>query len=395
MGFKIIRSFTIYQILFTFAGSLTFATYTLFLRRHGLSFLESNTVNMFFMLGITLFEIPTGMIGDYFGRKFSIVISCFLSALGFMVYGFSATFFWFVVSEIIIAIGRTFSSGSDIAWLKDSLDEINHDHNLEHLISVMKYKSSAMVIVGGVAGNYLYQYGINLPWFAAAILSLLAMVFVMIAFKERPRVFAEKEHRTFKKFWQSWTEAFKLLKENRSLQLLTALQFSWIFCMMAPNMTWAPMINENLGRPDLVKWFWMAIALAVTAGNYVSSRYARNGQSIKNVMRAQLITSIPLLAIFALSPITLVGILLINEFGRGLARAAIDSLPNQYIPASIRATTLSAISMFEHIGALLGLLLFGYLGDRLGIQMTWFIAGTLLLLAMLLYIPIFKNLKKV
>lgn len=392
MGKKIIRTFTIYQVLFTVAGSLTFATYTIFLRAHGLSFFESSIINVFFMLGIMVFEIPTGMIGDYFGRKPSIVISCLLNAIGMIIYCFAGNLSLFIAAEIIIALGRTFSSGSDIAWLKDSLDEISHDHNLEHLLAVMKYKSSFMVIIGGFVGSFIYQSNIAWPFLASGLLYIVALCFVFFSFKETPRLFATPQERNFSAFWKSWQTAGALLKESRTLQLIGILQFSWMFCMMAANMTWGPLINEQLKRPNLVGWFWVLIALAITVGNYISSRYAKNGKSIRNLIRAHLITALPLLGIFLLSPGVLVIILLINEFGRGLSRAAIDAMPNQFIPASIRATTLSAISMFEHLGAVLGLVFFGIISDRLGIQASWFIAGLLMLAALMIYVPLRKKL---
>lgn len=391
MGAKIIRTFTIYQILYTLGGTMTFATYTLFLRAHGLSFFDSGIVNIFFMIGIMVFEIPTGMIGDYFGRKNAMIASCILNSIGFALYGFSDTFLWFIMAELTIAAGRTFSSGSDIAWLKDSLDEINHDHNLEHLLAIVKTKTSAMVIFGGVIGNYIYQSNISLPYFASAILYLLAMGFVFIAFKEKTNLPAEHLKKTMSGFWQTWVDAGRLMKENHILQLLALLQFSWMFCIAAANMTWAPLINETLGRPDLVKWFWVIIALAVGGGNYISSKIARNGQSLKNLIRAQLVTAIPLLAIFFLSPFTFASILLINEFGRGLSQAAMDSLPNRYIPSQIRATTLSVISMIEHFGAILGLLTFGVISDHFGVQSSWFVSGVILLIALAIYIPLQKK----
>ena len=65
-----------YLILFlsSFAVSTISATYVLFLLSQGLDLLQVNLVNVAFMVGIFIFEIPTGAYADNFGRRKSLVI---------------------------------------------------------------------------------------------------------------------------------------------------------------------------------------------------------------------------------------------------------------------------------------------------------------------------------
>ena len=68
------------------------ATYALFLLSNGLTVLQMNLVNTAFMIGNFIFEIPTGVYADFFGRKKSYLIHAALLSLSGFIYFFSRSF---------------------------------------------------------------------------------------------------------------------------------------------------------------------------------------------------------------------------------------------------------------------------------------------------------------
>ena len=74
-------------------------------------------------LTVLLSEVPTGVIADTVSRKWSIVISHVLMGLGMLVTGFVTAFGALVIAQMLWGFGWTFSSGADVAWVTDELDD--------------------------------------------------------------------------------------------------------------------------------------------------------------------------------------------------------------------------------------------------------------------------------
>ncbi|MEO8475669.1 MAG: MFS transporter [Actinomycetota bacterium] len=70
-----------------------------------------------------VFELPTGVVADTFGRRVSVVIGVVGTGVAFIVLGFAGTYSMAVVSQVLFGIFATFTSGADVAWLTDEIGE--------------------------------------------------------------------------------------------------------------------------------------------------------------------------------------------------------------------------------------------------------------------------------
>ena len=145
----------IFSLLFNFSHAFFFATYQLFLASRGMDLLEINIINMFFMMGIFLFEVPTGAFADNFGRKKSIVLGCLLLSVSFLVYFSGNNLATFVVAELIGALGATFLSGALEAWVVDSLAYHDYGEDLTRVFRQEAYFKGFSIIVASLIGGYL------------------------------------------------------------------------------------------------------------------------------------------------------------------------------------------------------------------------------------------------
>ena len=68
------RLYLVLTLLTTLAASLIWGINTLFLLDAGLSSTEAFVANAFYTLGMVLFEIPTGVVADTRGRRFSFLL---------------------------------------------------------------------------------------------------------------------------------------------------------------------------------------------------------------------------------------------------------------------------------------------------------------------------------
>jgi MFS family permease len=168
----------------TLAASLIWGINTIFLLDAGLSNLEAFAANAFFTAGMVLFEVPTGVVADLWGRRASFLLGtvtlAVTTALYVLLWQVEAPFWQWAVVSLLLGLGFTFFSGAVEAWLVDALAATGYEGQLEAVFARGQAISGAGMLAGSVAGGYIAQL-INLgaPFVLRA--GILAVMFVAAA----------------------------------------------------------------------------------------------------------------------------------------------------------------------------------------------------------------------
>lgn len=145
----------------TLAASFIWGINTLFLLDAGLSNLEAFAANAFFTAGMVIFEVPTGVVADTFGRRTSYLLGTVTLAASTLVYyflwGLDAPFWSWALVSVLIGLGFTFFSGATEAWLVDALDYAGYEGGLERVLGRGQMVSGAAMLGGSVAGGVIAQ----------------------------------------------------------------------------------------------------------------------------------------------------------------------------------------------------------------------------------------------
>src|SRR6186713_2062035 len=119
------RTYLALTLLTTLAASFIWGINTLFLLDAGLSNTEAFAANAFFTLGQVIFEVPTGVVADTRGRRFSFMLGAgtlLVSTLLYLVmWNLHAPLWGWAIASILLGLGFTFFSGATEAWLVDAL----------------------------------------------------------------------------------------------------------------------------------------------------------------------------------------------------------------------------------------------------------------------------------
>jgi len=145
----------------TLAASFIWGINTLFLLDAGLSNLEAFAANAFFTAGMVLFEVPTGVVADGWGRRVSFLLGTATLAVSTLLYyllwQFSAAFWAWAVVSVLLGLGFTFFSGAVEAWLVDALHFSGYDGALETVLGRGQMISGTAMLIGSVAGGAIAQ----------------------------------------------------------------------------------------------------------------------------------------------------------------------------------------------------------------------------------------------
>jgi len=155
------RTYLVLLLGNTLAASLIWGINTIFLLDAGLSNLEAFAANAFFTAGMVLFEVPTGVVADTVGRRFSYLLGTLTLAgstlLYVLLWQFEAPFWQWAVVSVLIGLGFTFFSGAVEAWLVDALTATGFSGTLESVFSRGQVVTGVAMLAGSVAGGFIAQ----------------------------------------------------------------------------------------------------------------------------------------------------------------------------------------------------------------------------------------------
>jgi MFS family permease len=171
----------------TLAASFIWGINTLFLLDAGLTNLEAFTANAFFTAGMVLFEVPTGVVADGWGRRASFLLGTVTLAVStylyYLLWQLSAPFWAWAVVSVLLGLGFTFFSGDVEAWLVDALHFSAYEGNLETVLGRGQMVSGIAMLVGSAAGGVIAQAtNLGVPFLlrAGVLLSMFAVAFLLM-----------------------------------------------------------------------------------------------------------------------------------------------------------------------------------------------------------------------
>ena len=346
--------------LINFFSSLYFylPILTIYYQQKNLNFIQINSLWGIITGTIFLSEIPTGLIADKIGRKFSIIISLSLQLIGEILFLFAQNYFFFIIISIIAGIGFAFQSGCSQALVYDSLKEQKRENEMKKAIGSIGAFFQTGHVLGALASSFIVSQ-ITQSRIILAILLTIASVgislLISLFLKEPKAVYEHAEKNPLTIISQS----FALIKQNSSLKRIILLGI-----FTTPFIGYLRNFHPPYFQLANVAPYWLGLSLGV--GGIIAaltSKYAYKFEKIFGIEKGMfLATGLPgLLYIFmalTIHPIFAV-ILFISNFGyMSLQDSLFADYYNVHIKSEIRATALSTINMFSSVYiALIGLVI--------------------------------------
>ncbi|OGH47184.1 MAG: MFS transporter [Candidatus Levybacteria bacterium RIFCSPLOWO2_01_FULL_39_10] len=180
-----IKNIYLYLVLGnTLAASFIWGINTIFLLDAGLSNFEAFLANALFSLGMVIFEVPTGIVADTYGRRVSYLLGTITLSLStaayLLMWQIEGPFWGWAVSSMLLGLGFTFFSGALEAWLVDALTATNYKGHLEAVLAKGQIVGGAAMLTGSLLGGVIAQYSsLGIPYI---LRSLILVVNFAVAF---------------------------------------------------------------------------------------------------------------------------------------------------------------------------------------------------------------------
>ncbi len=140
------------------------------------------------MVSSALFEVPTGVLSDFIGRKKTITLGAFCSILFTSCYALGFSYWILVLGAILEGLSRSFYSGNNDALLHNTLSEVGDQdryHNyLGKTSSMFQLSAGISALIGGVVAGIYFPAIFWLSVFSQVICFILSLKMVEPKFKD-------------------------------------------------------------------------------------------------------------------------------------------------------------------------------------------------------------------
>jgi MFS family permease len=211
--------------LYGFFKNLRFfeAFLILFFLEKGLSFLAIGSLYAIREITVNIFEIPSGVIADTFGRRRTMILAFIFYIISFIVFYFSSAYGGFILAMIIFSLGEAFRSGNHKAmifqyltikgWEGQKVHYYGHTRSWSQMGSALSALSGAAIVF--ISGSYAYIF----------LFSVIPYVLDLILVASYPKYFDENLQKfSWKAIWKKFGEVFRSLASAlRSILVLRVL----------------------------------------------------------------------------------------------------------------------------------------------------------------------------
>lgn len=343
------RSFCI-QIVFTLN-----AIY--YVSQAGLNPLQLVLIGTIMELAILFFEIPTGLVADFFGRKRSLVIGTFIIGVAHLLEGSFPAFWAIAVGALFWGIGWTFISGAETAWIADELENNELD---DVFLKGARYSSlgSFFGIIVSVLLAIIFTVQISIL-IAGGLLVLIAIISSRIVPETKFVSIAREETTSFHQMQIAIKSGITQIKGNTILFGLAAITLFAGLASEGFDRLWGAHFIEGfqMNEEDAIYWFgaFYAIAFLLNIGllklveTFVKERFA----IVLVFLNSLLVIAMLFFATseeFLLAAILYWGIASLRAVNSPL----MNIMTNKQLQSQGRATTLSMYGQLDAFGQVAG-----------------------------------------
>lgn len=166
----------------------------LFFLEKGITFLQIGTLIAIREIFVNIFEIPSGVIADSFGRKKSLIISFLFYIGSFLIFYTSINYSFFIAAMILYAIGDAFRTGTHKAMIFDYLKANKwHDQRASYYGHTRSWSQIGSAISSLIAAGIVFYSGSYQYIFIYSTIPYILDLFLILSYPE----FLDGKHKKF------------------------------------------------------------------------------------------------------------------------------------------------------------------------------------------------------
>lgn len=367
------------------------AFFILFLIEKGLPYTEIGILYAAREIIINLFEIPSGIIADTYGRKSALIGSFLFYIISFAMFYISTNFWLFFVAFLLYGIADAFRSGTHKGMIMDYLKLNNwEDQKINYYGHTRAWSQKGSAISSLIAGSIVYVSGSYQSIFLYSIIPYLINLLLIMSYPKELNV----SHKINKKVHLTVNSFLKIIKQPTVLKIINASALHSAYLKAVKDYIQPLMVNVALLLPFLLNIdpekkngiiigvIYFLIYLATSRASQLASNVA--AKSKKNISYQTLLWgfifgilcgAFYFYDLWVLSLVAFIGIYLIENMRKPILTGFVaDNVPNELL-----VSVISVQSLISTIITALLALTFGFIADVYGIGISFMLVSSFLI----------------
>ena len=346
-------------------------------------------------VAVLVFEVPTGVLADTYGRRRSVITGFLLMGTGFALEGAIPTFAAVLAAQAVWGVGYTFISGALEAWIADEAPE--RDLGRVYLRGEQAdYVGSILGVFGSVLLAQVFF--LNVPLLIGGFLTIALGATLFFVMPERNFNPSPRQGRSsFQQVRETARGGVRLVRARPVLLILLAVA---VFSGMSEegfDRLYAKHFLDGLGLPSLgalepVVWFGVINAGALVLSYIAAEIVGRRLNVGDDAVAARLLLVLNFLTIAGMLAFALAGSFAFAlaafwaaSLTRTLAEPVYLTWLNAGLDSRVRATVISMGSQSGALGEASAGPVIGAIGNFAGVRAALTAAAIILSPALLLY----------
>ncbi|MGF7185916.1 multidrug resistance protein [Desulfitispora alkaliphila] len=346
MEVKAYQRLILFAVLFTImlGFGIIIPVLPFFSRELGASSLDLGLLMASYSVMQFIFAPIWGNLSDRVGRKPLLIMGVIGFALSFLIFGLAQRLWVLFLARIVGGLLSSAAMPTAMAYISDTTDEKSRGQGMGMMGAAM----GLGVIFGPAIGGFLAGYHVSTPFFVAAALAAVNVIFIIIFL---PESLLEEERTEKKSKRPSLTKGLQ-----SSIGVLLVVAFIVSFAAANLEATFAYFASDNFGFGEKemgLAFMIMGIVTVVQQGLVVGYVINRFGE--KAIMLAGLFitASAYLLVLSAVGLVSLIFFIALSGVGMGLLRPAMNSLVSKQTPFN-QGVSMGMVGSFDSLGRIIG-----------------------------------------
>ena len=347
----------------------------LFWQQRGMSVQMVVYTEIIYALTVVIFEIPSGILADKFGRKTLMVLYHAFAAIELGILLMAHSFWQFALAIVLAGIGKAFVSGSENALLYDTLLNAQKQEDYEKVAGRITAIDLAGSLVAALSGSILaYYFDMEFNYLVSIGSAVIAFAWTL-TLKEPPQL-TPPESET-KDMWQHARKAMDVFVSQPAV-LMYCLSGAVIgSCMIYVDEFWQ-IVLDNAQLPVLFFGLVSAMLMLVRIpANLFAYKLKEHISYHRFLMGILVLSTVCYALIFTVRSLWSVVPMMIIAALAAMADPLVGGYLHHHTESHVRATAESFSSLGLRMVSALSGLVFGYLSTQLSIYVGFAFLGVL------------------
>jgi len=400
--------------LYGFLKNLRFfdAFFILFLLQKGLPYTQIGILYAIRELCINLFEIPSGIVADTYGRKESLIASFMAYTISFVLFYYAIDFWLFALAFILYGAGDAFRSGTHKGMIMDYLALNNWSkHKINYYGHTRSWSQMGSALSSLIAGVIVFYSGNYQLIFLYAIIPYLINLLLIISYPKELSLQKNKKSKTILGSLRlTFLELLSIIKQPLVIGIMNTAALHTAFLKAVKDYIQPLMLNIVLLTPFLMdihpdKKSGLIIGILYFFIYLITSRASRMASKVSDNREKGISYTTLMVGLIAglacgifyvtqlwwFAFVAFVSIYVIENIRKPILTGFIAD----HVPNDILASVISVQSLWRTIITSILAVSFGWLADHSGIGQAFIVVSFVLIMATVLFnIKGKKDLKK-